>query len=73
MTDEGHRLDEPIDDAELARRLARDIETLRRICEDQEDEIRLLRHRIEQLRASRWRKLGQRLGLAMTLDWEKPD
>ncbi|RNC80965.1 MAG: hypothetical protein ED559_03960 [Phycisphaera sp.] len=72
MTDKGHRLDEPIDDAELARRLARDIETLRRICEDQEDEIRLLRHRIEQLRASRWRKLGQRLGLAMTLDWEKP-
>lgn len=73
MTDEGHRLNESIDDAELSRRLARDIETLRRICEDQEDEIRLLRHRIEQLRASRWRKLGQRLGLAMTLDWEKPD
>lgn len=66
-------MDEPIDDAELARRLTRDIETLRRICEDQEDEIRLLRHRIEQLRASRWRKLGQRLGLAMTLDWERPE
>ena len=73
MTDEGQRLDEPIDDAELARRLERDIETLRRICAEQEDEIRLLRGRVEQLRASRWRRLGKRLGLAMTLDWEKPE
>lgn len=73
MTRREQRLDEAIDDAELARRLARDIETLRRICAEQEDEIELLRHRIEQLRASRWRRLGQRLGLAMTLDWEKPE
>jgi len=52
-------------------RLERDLETLALISREQEAEIRLLRERLEQLRASRWRKLGQRLGLAMTMDWER--
>ncbi len=58
---------------ERVRRLERDIETLAKICEEKEQQIRLLSSRIEQLRASRWRKIGQRLGLAMTMDWEKPE
>lgn len=53
--------------------LERDLATLAKIGREQEAEIRLLRSRLAQLRASRWRKLGQRLGLAMTLDWEKRD
>lgn len=52
-------------------RLERDLETLALISKEQEAEIRLLRERLDQLRASRWRKLGQRLGLAMTMDWER--
>ncbi|MEO1535730.1 MAG: hypothetical protein AAFS11_09265 [Planctomycetota bacterium] len=55
------------------RRLERDLETVSRISREQQAEIRLLRRRLDQLRASRWRKLGQRLGLAMTLPWEKSD
>lgn len=55
------------------RRLERDLETVSRISREQQAEIRLLRRRLDQLRASRWRKLGQRLGLAMTLPWERPD
>ncbi|MEO1583520.1 MAG: hypothetical protein AAFR96_02975 [Planctomycetota bacterium] len=58
------------DDLERIRRLERDLETLSRICREQQAEIRLLRSRVGQLRASRWRRLGQRLGLAMTLPWE---
>ncbi len=54
-------------------RLERDLKTLALISREQEAEIRLLRERLGQLQASRWRKLGQRLGLAMTMDWEKPD
>ncbi len=61
------------DEQEPAGRLERDLETLSRICREQQAEIRLLRHRLDQLRASRWRRLGQRLGLAMTMPWEKPD
>ncbi|MEO0630150.1 MAG: hypothetical protein AAFY46_05420 [Planctomycetota bacterium] len=55
------------------RRLERDLETVSRISREQQAEIQLLRRRLDQLRASRWRKLGQRLGLAMTLPWEKSD
>ncbi|PHQ80641.1 MAG: hypothetical protein COB69_05650 [Phycisphaera sp.] len=73
MTQSGPRLDEPMDDAERARRLERDLETLARICEEKDAHIALLQSRIEQLQASRWRKLGQRLRLAMTMDWEKPE
>lgn len=56
---------------ERIERLERDLETLALISREQEAENRLLRERLEQLRASRWRKLGQRLGLAMTMDWER--
>lgn len=56
---------------ERIEKLERDLETLALISREQEAEIRLLRERLEQLRASRWRKLGQRLGLAMTMDWER--
>ncbi|MEL6498574.1 MAG: hypothetical protein AAF937_07525 [Planctomycetota bacterium] len=59
------------DEVRTIRRQARDLETLSLLCREQQAEIRLLRHRIEQLRASRWRRLGQRLGLAMTLPWER--
>ena len=67
------RLDEQVDAEERVRRLERDLETLARICDEKQDQIELLEGRIEQLRASRWRRLGQRLGLAMTMDWEKPE
>lgn len=50
--------------------LERDLTTLARISREQEAEIRLLRSRLAQLRASRWRKLGQRLGLVKRLEWE---
>ena len=56
---------------ERIEKLERDLETLAQISREQEAEIRLLRERLKQLRASRWRKLGQRLGLAMTMEWER--
>ena len=56
---------------ERIEKLERDLETLALISREQEAEIRLLRERLKQLRASRWRKLGQRLGLAMTMEWER--
>ena len=62
-----------MDDAERARRLERDLETLARICEEKDAQITLLQGRIGQLQASRWRRLGQKLRLAMTMDWEKPE
>lgn len=37
----------------------------------QQTEIATLRTRLDELLASRWRKLGQRLHLAMTLPWER--
>lgn len=61
------------DDRRRVHRLERDLETVSRICREQQAEIRLLRVRLDQLRASRWRRLGQRLGLAMTLPWEKSE
>ena len=51
----------------------RDVATLSRICREQDAELRLLRARIERLRSSRWRKLGQRLGLVRIQDWEQRD
>ncbi|MEM1071485.1 MAG: hypothetical protein AAGB48_09505 [Planctomycetota bacterium] len=59
------------DTQEKIRRLERDLETVSSLSRSQSAEIRVLRTRIAQLRASRWRKLGQKLGLAMTLDWER--
>lgn len=37
----------------------------------QEAELAVLRTRLNELMASRWRRLGQRLGVAMTLPWER--
>lgn len=51
--------------------LERDLATLARMSREQEAEIRLLRSRLAQLRASRWRKLGQRLGLVKRMEWER--
>ena len=61
------------DDLERIRKLERDLQTISRVCREQQAEIRVLRLRIRQLRASRWRSLGQRLGLAMTMPWEKSE
>lgn len=61
------------DDLERIRKLERDLQTISRVCREQQAEIRVLRLRIRQLRASRWRRLGQRLGLAMTMPWEKSE
>lgn len=61
------------DDLERIRKLERDLATISRICREQQAEIRVLRLRIRQLRSSRWRRLGQRLGLAMTMPWEKSE
>jgi ADP-heptose:LPS heptosyltransferase len=41
------------------------------LTRQQEDEIRLLRIRLRQMVASRWRKYGQRLHLCMTMPWER--
>lgn len=73
MSADRQRLDEQVDAEERVRRLEQDLETLARICDEKQDQIELLEGRIEQLRASRWRRLGQRLGLAMRMDWEKPE
>lgn len=59
------------DQLERLRQLERDLQSLSTLCREQQAHIRLLQGRIRSLQASRWRKLGQRLGLAMTLDWER--
>lgn len=58
---------------ERVARLERDLATLAGLGREQQAEIRLLRSRLAQLRASRWRKLGQRLGLVKRLEWEDRD
>lgn len=45
--------------------------TLQKLATDRDAEIVVLRGRLRDLMASRWRKLGQRLHLAMTLPWER--
>ncbi len=44
---------------------------LNTLSRQQESEIVVLRERLRDLMASRWRKMGQRLHLAMTLPWER--
>jgi chromosome segregation ATPase len=59
---------------DLKLRLARfeaDQATLANLTREQETEIVVLRDRVRDLMASRWRKIGQRLGVAMTLPWER--
>ena len=51
-------------------RLSGDRATLQRIAQEHEAQVLVLRGRVRDLMASRWRKLGQRLHLAMTMPWE---
>lgn len=51
-------------------KLESDRETLGALTTQQQSEVVVLRQRINDLMASRWRKYGQRLGLCMTLPWE---
>lgn len=51
-------------------KLESDRETLGALTHQQETEVVVLRQRINDLMASRWRKYGQKLGLCMTLPWE---
>lgn len=44
--------------------------TLSALSRQQAKELIVLRKRLDELRASRWRKLGQRIGVAMVLPWE---
>jgi ADP-heptose:LPS heptosyltransferase/predicted nucleic acid-binding Zn-ribbon protein len=44
---------------------------LAKLSKQQEERIAVLRERLANLLDSRWRKYGQRLGLAMTLPWEE--
>jgi chromosome segregation ATPase len=52
-------------------RLSGDKTTLQRIAQEHEAQVVVLRGRVRDLMASRWRKLGQRLHLAMTMPWEE--
>ncbi|MCC6660309.1 MAG: hypothetical protein IT437_05430 [Phycisphaerales bacterium] len=53
------------------RRLSGDRATLQRLAQEHEAQVVVLRGRVRDLMASRWRKLGQRLHLAMTMPWEE--
>lgn len=49
----------------------RDQGTLLTLTRQQESEVVVLRGRLRELMASRWRRYGQRVGLCMTMPWEK--
>jgi ADP-heptose:LPS heptosyltransferase len=53
-------------------KLENDRATFQKVAQDCEAEVVVLRGRLRDLLASRWRRLGQRLHLAMTLPWEEP-
>jgi len=55
------------------RSLESDRESLARLCDQQEHENGVLRNHLDDLLASRWRKLGQRIGVAMVLPWERDE
>lgn len=60
--------------ADLRVRLAKaeaDLAVLASLCRQRENETETLRVRVADLMASRWRKYGQRLGIVMTLPWER--
>jgi ADP-heptose:LPS heptosyltransferase len=60
-------------ESDLALRLERleaDRQTLGTLTSQQEAEVVVLRQRIHDLLASRWRRYGQKLGLCMKLPWE---
>jgi hypothetical protein len=48
-----------------------DCGTLATLTRQQENEVVVLRGRVQDLLASRWRRYGQKLHLCMTLPWEK--
>ena len=48
-----------------------DQETLSALSRQQEGEVVVLRGRLQDLLASRWRRYGQRVGLCMTMPWER--
>lgn len=52
-------------------RTERDAGALAALSRQQETEVVVLRRRLHDLMASRWRRYGQRLGLCMTMPWEK--
>jgi hypothetical protein len=52
-------------------RMESDQKTLSTLTRQQEGEVVVLRERLNDLMASRWRRYGQRLGLCMTMPWEK--
>jgi hypothetical protein len=41
------------------------------LVRQREQDLTVAETRLGDLLASRWRKLGQRLGVAMTLEWEE--
>jgi ribosomal protein S21 len=45
--------------------------TLSALSRQQAKELIVVRKRLDELLASRWRKLGQRIGVAMVLPWEQ--
>lgn len=60
--------------ADLRLKLARyesDQATLASLSRQNEAQLALLRSQLNDLMSSRWRKLGQRLGVAMTMPWEQ--
>ena len=66
------RLQSELDDS--LRRLDRaqtEQKTLSSLSRQQAKELIVVRRRLEELLASRWRKLGQRIGVAMVLPWEQ--
>jgi hypothetical protein len=42
-----------------------------KLSQQREQDVRLLNSRLNDLLASRWRKLGQRIGVTMVLPWEE--
>jgi ADP-heptose:LPS heptosyltransferase len=48
-----------------------DRDALARLSEQQQQQLAITRSHVDDLLASRWRKIGQRVGVAMTLPWEQ--
>ena len=52
-------------------RFKNDQSVLTTLTRQQETEVVVLRGRLQELMASRWRRYGQRVGLCMTMPWER--
>lgn len=55
----------------LVAKLREDVSIATRLTRQREQELDQVRQRLAELMASRWRKVGQRLGVAMTMPWER--